>query len=453
MSIIEITNILRVSKAAFNPHLVATKFTYANPKHAENRRLGFSNWGVPETIKLYAEVGDDYIFPRGLVRELRNLNPALQIRDETVSKPVSFNPSSIILKDFQVPAVEAMLKKNQGIYVAPPGSGKTVAAIEVIVKRGQKSLVLVHTKDLQEQWYQRFKDFTDIEPGLIAEGKWQVKDVTIGMVQSLNRPLDPEFVKEFGLVCSDEAHHTPAISFNKIISAFHAKFRYGLTATPNRRDSLEFVLFGVIGPIIHQVERDSLFQYGEIIEPLIKSVHTNFYLSEVNGYASMITALTEDKKRNNYILKFVSEEARGGHSCLVLSERIEHVISLWEQFCLEHKDIPSIGITSRSSKKLRDAALREMRQGKFRVLFSTKLADEGLDIRRLDRLFLTCPIRSVNKVNQQVGRILRTFPNKKDAVVFDFRDSLVSLAESQYHTRLKQVYHDFDVQEVPYVTN
>ena len=101
-------------------------------------------------------------------------------------------------------------------------------------------------------------------------------------------------------------------------------------------------------------------------------------------------------------------------------------------------------------KKTRNMAIKSMKQGELHVLFSTKLADEGLDIPRLDRLFLTCPIRSVNKVNQQIGRILRKFTYKEDAVVFDFRDSLVSLAESQYHTRLKQVYADFDVVEVPY---
>jgi len=163
----------------------------------------------------------------------------------------------------------------------------------------------------------------------------------------------------------------------------------------------------------------------------------------------MITAITEDETRNNYILKFVAEEARAGHFCLVLSERIEHVHTLWEQFCLEHKEIPSAGITSRSSKKIRDAALKETTKGRIQVLFSTKLADEGLDLPRLDRLFLTCPIRSVNKVNQQVGRILRNFPGKEDAIVFDFRDSLVSLAESQFHSRLKNVYGTFDVLEVP----
>jgi superfamily II DNA or RNA helicase len=134
----------------------------------------------------------------------------------------------------------------------------------------------------------------------------------------------------------------------------------------------------------------------------------------------------------------------------VLSERIDHVRFLWEQFCLLHRDIPSAGITSKSTKKIRDAALKEMNKGGIQVLFSTKLADEGLDLPRLNRLFLTCPIRSVNKVNQQIGRILRKFPGKEDAVVCDFRDSLVSLAESQFHTRLKKAYRDFDVLEVPY---
>jgi superfamily II DNA or RNA helicase len=93
-----------------------------------------------------------------------------------------------------------------------------------------------------------------------------------------------------------------------------------------------------------------------------------------------------------------------------------------------------------------------MNEGKIRVLFATTLADEGLDVRRLDRLFLTCPVRSINKVNQQIGRILRTFPGKQDAVVYDFRDSLCSLAESQFQSRLKQVYQagKYDVQDIPF---
>jgi superfamily II DNA or RNA helicase len=314
-------------------------------------------------------------------------------------------------------------------------------------------LVLVHTKDLLQQWIERFHEFTNIRPGAIQEGEFDIRDVTIGMVQSLNKPLDKDFVDQWGLTLLDECHHCAALSFGKLVNQFPAKYRYGLTATPERRDGLSFILTGVMGRIIHEIKRDDLFTNGEIMEPFIKVIHTNFYLPEVQSYGAMITAITEDESRNNQILKLVAGEARAGHFCLVLSERIDHVHALWEQFCLQYRDIPSAGITSRSTQKIRDAALKEMSKGKIQILCATKLADEGLDIPRLDRLFLTCPIRSVNKVNQQIGRILRIFPGKRDAIAFDFRDSLVSLAESQYHTRLKKVYHDFDVLEVPYAAS
>ncbi len=124
--------------------------------------------------------------------------------------------------------------KNQGIVVGPPGSGKTVVAIEAVVARAQKSLILVHTKDLAQQWWDRFRNFTDIEPGLIDSENYDVRNVTIGMVQSLNRPLEPSFTSEFGLVLIDEAHHTPAFTFQNLINQFSARYRYGLTATPER---------------------------------------------------------------------------------------------------------------------------------------------------------------------------------------------------------------------------
>jgi superfamily II DNA or RNA helicase len=159
MATLEVAHILKADKSAFNQHQVHTKFTYPNPKFAENERLGFSNFGVPRTISLFKENGNHIFFPRGLLKEVFNLNRGLEINDQTVLSPAQFKPSRIILKEYQIPAVEQMLQRNQGILVAPPGSGKTVTAIEVIVKRSQKSLVLVHTKDLLQQWIERFREF------------------------------------------------------------------------------------------------------------------------------------------------------------------------------------------------------------------------------------------------------------------------------------------------------
>jgi superfamily II DNA or RNA helicase len=451
MAALSLSNVVRVEKGALDPLEIAARFTCPNPKFLENERLGFSNFGVPKHIRLYHEKGEFIFFPRGLVRDLFTLNQSLNVVDHTATNPARFAPSRIVLKPYQEPAVSALLRRNQGVLVAPPGSGKTVLGIEAIVKRSQKALVLVHTKDLLEQWYMRFREFTRIEPSVIQEGRFDLhKEVTVGMVQSLNMPLDKSFVDQFGLVLLDEAHHCPAYTFQNLINQFPARYRYGLTATPERRDGLSFILTGVMGPVIYQIRRDDLFDNGEVMKPVVKAVQTNFYMPGVQSYADMIQAITADEGRNECILEFISREAQAGHFCLVLSERIDHVHLLREQFSLRHPQIPSACTTSRSSKKIRDGALEAMNMGEIKVLFATKLADEGLDIPRLDRLFLTCPVRSINKVNQQIGRIMRSFPGKKDAVVFDFRDSLVSLAESQYHTRLKRVYNSFDVVEVPY---
>ena len=108
MALLELAQVLRADKSAFNPHTVATKFTYPNPKFAENQRLGFSNFGVPRHINLYNENGDYFFFPRGLVKEVFSLGTGLEIVDSTVMNTVQFNSSKIILKDYQVPAVACL---------------------------------------------------------------------------------------------------------------------------------------------------------------------------------------------------------------------------------------------------------------------------------------------------------------------------------------------------------
>ena len=123
MATLEVSNIIKTHKSALDSHVVATKFTYPNPKFIENERLGFSNFGVPRHIHLYEENSDYFFFPRGLVKEVSSLNPILRVVDQTVTNLAQFNSSKIILKPYQQPAFQEMLRRNQGILEAPPGSG------------------------------------------------------------------------------------------------------------------------------------------------------------------------------------------------------------------------------------------------------------------------------------------------------------------------------------------
>jgi len=439
--------IRREDNPKFNPADLIRKFTYPNPKYFQNERLGFSNYGVERDICLAELNSDSLRLPRGLVSEVLNLYPGAVIEDQTVLQPAGFGPSRIILKDYQQDALTCLLEKNQGVLVAPPGSGKTVVGIELIIRRGQKTLVLAHTLDLLRQWQERFREFTDIEPGVIQGDRFEIRAVTIGMIQSLTRPLDESFTNQFGLVLLDEAHHAPAATFQQLIDQFPARYRYGLTATPERQDGLDFIMTAVMGPVIHQVENAVLIGNGNILKPKIKVVHTRSYYPVVESYQELLVKLVKDPSRNRLIVDLISEEARAGHFCLVLSERVRHARELHRLFNETNHDVVSFVITGSDPKETRQQAIDAMNAGSGRVLFSTKLADEGLDIRRLDRLFLTCPVRAIGKVRQQIGRIQRTFPGKRDAVVFDFLD-LNSLAESQFNTRKRRIYNDYEMGKI-----
>ena len=279
-----------------------------------------------------------------------------------------------------------------------------------------------------------------MQAGIIDADKHDLRDITIAMVQSLRRPLDESFLKQFGTVILDEAHHAPAFTFEQLINQFPAKFRYGLTATPVRRDGLSFVLHAVLGATVYKIEQKGLFDAGEIMRPTIRVVKTGLYNPLIEDYRTLLECAVNDAERNTAILRRVIKEAVEGHYCLVLSNRIDHAGWLHQSLSMVRSDIRSECLTSKVAKETRTEIIDQMNRGEIKVLFATQLADEGLDMHRLDRLFLTCPIRSTNRVNQQIGRILRTFPGKEDAVVYDFRDNLLSLAESQYQTRFHKIY-------------
>ena len=186
---IRISNVITLDKTNLSQGVlnqVKFQFSHENPKFAENRRLGFSNFQTPQTINLYQETEDSIKFPRGLIKDLFQIIPNIKVDDQTAINRVEFPKSTIELREYQEKAVAEMMAKNQGVLVAPPGAGKTVMAVDMVMKRKQKTLVLCHTKDLKEQWLNRFKTFTGMAPGIIDDSNFDTEQpVIIGMVQTL----------------------------------------------------------------------------------------------------------------------------------------------------------------------------------------------------------------------------------------------------------------------------
>jgi superfamily II DNA or RNA helicase len=115
--------------------------------------------------------------------------------------------------------------------------------LKIIAEKQQPALIIVHRKQLLEQWVERIQAFLGIpknEIGRIGQGKAKPgKAITVAMIQSLGKYLEKQetdkFTRSFGAIIVDECHHIPAETFRNTISKLSSYYQYGLTATPFRK--------------------------------------------------------------------------------------------------------------------------------------------------------------------------------------------------------------------------
>lgn len=411
------------------------------------------------------EIDDElngYWIAREFVSEFERLCDERDIQIEWEDLRVTHNPNplphGIELWDPQRPAVRDLLDDDfghQGVLEAPCGSGKTVMLLYVVAELGQPTLILAHTDDLIKQWQDYCRRLLDYTPGLIQGDTYDVKQITIASVMTLaRRHLDDDFLRQWGCVILDEAHHCPAQCFQEVMTQFPAYYRFGATATPEREDNLQGLLYAICGPVIAKVQRRALKQAGLIVDPVVIVHDTGFTYPYTNmrQWHGLVRALVHDSRRNAQIIEHIIEDYNSGrHVQLVLSQQIDHLVILSK---LLRKRAPAIsqafliaGGTKKDragnivrtisvSKRERAETIKAARAGTVSVLFGTKLADEGLDIPRLDRLHLVFPTRAKGKIAQQVGRIQRVHPGKTDVIVRDYVDG-PSVLRNQWYERRK----------------
>ena len=383
-------------------------------------------------------------FLETLISILRDHQINFQIKNLlTVQEPKNLFKSSIKLRDYQSKALEDMLKRHRGVLVAPCGAGKTVMALSLIQKRQQTTLILVHTLDLLKQWSSQIQNFLGQTCGLVGGGKKDHnQDIVVATVQTLirDRTLLLKLQRRIGCLIVDECHHVPASTFTKLVGKLRPNFLYGFSATPNREDGLSPVMHLFLGPTLHQIKPEELQANEQLIRPNLKIIKTKFEFDynheEADSYQQLMEALITDSKRNLLIKNSLLEHQNSFN--LILSQRVNHCHQLHAM--LTFAGISSRVITGQTPKEEREIILEEIRQGRNHYLFATQLADEGLDIRRLDKIWLVTPSRNTSRIEQRIGRIMRLFEGKDNACVYDFVDREVKLLEKQFKTRYYKVY-------------
>ena len=406
------------------PELIDS-LTFLNPSYLENQKMKRWNGKTPKSLKYYERIEGGLIIPRGYTGQLLNLcrgyGVKYYIEDQRRILPeVEFDFNGA-LKPFQDKAVRVMLKKDFGTLSAPTGTGKTVMALFMIAQRKQPALIVVHTRELLNQWVDRISTFMDIpknEIGVIGDGKKSIGSVTVALVQSLYKISG--FVSEhIGHVVIDECQRAPSRTFTEAVTAFDSTYTLGLSATPWRRDKLSKLIFWHVGEVHHSIGKRDLVESGDILEIEVITRNTDFkpFSNPVTEYSKMLSELTQDDQRNLLIASDVALESKnGGGVCLVLSDRKAHCLELYN-LLMDRFNIESALLTGDVPAKERQHIVGRLNQGKIKVLISTnQLLAEGFDCRNLATLFMTTPIKYSGRVLQVLGRILRPAPGKKALV-------------------------------------
>lgn len=413
-----------------------------NPDFAKKKRMGMWIGDTPEKIYLYRIDGNKLIIPTGAGKQTRQFvsKDCSCIVDLADNDPVDYK-AKLPLYDYQEPAVQSIAKASCGILQAPCGSGKTQMGIAIATDLNQKTLWLTHTQDLLNQSYERAAQYIDKKLlGTITAGKVNIgTGITFATVQTLSKLDLSQFKYSFDVIIVDECHRcagtpTSVSMFSKVINSVAAKHKYGLSATVHRGDGLIKSTFALLGPVIYEVPESAVAD--KTMKVTVEKIKTGIEIAEccldTDGtliYQELIKYLAESYIRTKVITDDIEVSYRTGHSCLVLSDRLEHLKEIMRQ---ASEFIPvsvmrfiNGSMTSKKARAERIQALEDMRTGKAKVLFASySLAKEGLDIPQLDRLFLALPKKDYAVVTQSIGRIGRTAEGKKDAICFDYVDDI-----------------------------
>jgi superfamily II DNA or RNA helicase len=447
-----LANLLYIEKDGLPPILhnqLIRLAAFQNPDFYKNQAMRLPTYDKPRVISCSEDFTKHIGLPRGCTARadelLSSLGVELVVKDErTTGKPLKVTFKGR-LRDLQRPAIKELRKYETGILSAATAFGKTVVAAKMIAVRKRSTLVLVHRRQLMDQWRERLSSFLGIEEkeiGLIGGGKKKPTGrLDIGILQSLYRAGEvSDLVADYGHIIVDECHHLSAFSFEQIMKKAKAKYVLGLTATPVRKDGHHPIIIMQCGPIRFRVGAKSAAE-SRPFEHIMLPRMTETKLSNVNDQPTIqeiYKFLATDKNRNKMIVEDVIQAVQEGRSPLLLTERTDHLEELAKLLKDKIKNVVILRGGMRTKQRVAVAkSLDDIGDNKERVIVATgRYIGEGFDDARLDTLFLALPISWRGTLQQYAGRLHRMYDSKKEVLIFDYVDTGIPMLTRMYEKRL-----------------
>lgn len=445
---ISVGNQIVLARSEIMPDLkdfLKKELNFLNTEYLQKRRLGKSTYKVQKYFKLIEESGDAISLPRGflgkLVTFLKAHNIAHEIRYERPALAgVSFK-SSIELTPAQSKVLDSAMAHDQGVIVAPSGSGKTIIGLELAARRKMPTLIVVHRRQLLDQWVERIQTFLGIPKAHIGQYSGAKKDIgnqiTVGLLQSFARTKDLSAIKnQFGMLLVDECHHIPASTFREVVAQLNPHYLYGLTATPKRKHNDEKLIYMYIGEILAQMEATHDAPASSIAaqntpEVIVRETSLNLpFKFTTDLFQLLAKVVCFDTVRNQLIIEDILREISANKKVLVLSERKEHleVLNLYLKGKCE-----TIVISGEDSARMRTSKIKQIEEGQYQAILSTgQFFGEGIDVRGITCLVLAFPFSFEGKLAQYIGRLRESDDQK---LVIDYRDKKIPFLERQFKQR------------------
>ena len=465
--IIALSNNVRISRRGITRILInflKEELNFANTEFIIKKKVGRNTFETERFFKFVEETENEVIIPRGfvgkLIRFCRENKIAYDFIDERNNlKEIDFLFNAK-LKEHQQSIVESISKKDLGVIVAPPGSGKTIIGLKVIAEKKQPALIITHRKQIAEQWIERIQTFLGIpknDIGKIGQGKTKIgKQITVAMIQSLSKEIEKhdaqELLKSFGTIIIDECHHIPAKTYRNTITKLETYYLYGLTATPFRKYNDGKLIFIHLGEVIAEIKPKEISETKNT-KIIIKNTELDLpFNSKTDKFETLSKILVHDSSRNKLIITDINTELKSGKKAVVITERKEHIESLYQYLKQSYE---AITLSGDDSEKDRNSKWNILKKGDYQVLITTgQFFGEGTDLQNANCLFLVYPFSFEGKLIQYIGRVQRSEINP---TIYDYRDIKIDylnkmfLKRNTYYRKIEKQATLFDepIEEAP----
>jgi len=462
-------NQVYVPKADLTPSLrnrLIRLAAFQNPEFYKAQAMRFSTFGKPRIISCCEDFAKHLGLPRGCLDELLGLFQSLRVEVKITDERFGGVPVDLefhgTLRAQQKRAVDALLQHETGVLSASTAFGKTVVAAYLIAQRKVNTLVVVHRRQLLDQWVKALSEFCGIAPeeiGQIGGGKRNpTGKIDVAMIQSLYRKgVVDDIVGEYGHLIVDECHHISAVSFEQVVRQSKAKHITGLSATVVRKDGHHPIIFMQCGPVRYRVDARRQaerrpFDHKVIVRPTRFRLPS--HLQDVASYSiqEIYSLLTQDEERNALIVQDVIAAAKTDRFPVLLTERREHVEMLSNLLAphIQNVIVMRGGMGKRQRQQLAEQ-IASLPTNQSRVIVATgRYLGEGFDHDQLDTLFLGLPISWRGTLTQYAGRLHRLNEAKNEVIIYDYVDFGVPVLAKMYarrRTGYRAIGYEIDLPE------